>query len=397
LPPANLSLVLVQLYGSLGQTAPAARLVQQALYQASKTPTENNSDENNSDKNASAANAQATRSQVLLAASKFYDSLDPKLAETYCRQALQEVPNSASALTRLLEILAKQETPAATREGLQLLAQAQAAKPALRREDTLRRLEALLRVHRNGPDDRQAAILIFEGLLRRSGGGSAEDRANLARLYEADGRTLPALQQLENLASQPNVPLARQLALAAFLRRNAADNSQFMAQAERILQRLEAEPSTALYALRFRLQSGALTASGPTAAGAGTTAPADTQDPDSKVPGSQDPDSKAPDSKGPDTVQASRIIDQFVREHLLAADSSTEEPAARTAREGRFFDLLLMLLTDGRGEQAIGLCQNPQLHLDSATIGSGLATALTLTSATEEVGPQAEPLLERAL
>jgi tetratricopeptide (TPR) repeat protein len=150
------------------------------------------------------------------------------------------------------------------------------------------------------------------------------------------------------------------------------------------------------------LQSGALTASGPTAAGAGTTAPADTQDPDSKVPGSQDPDSKAPDSKGPDskgpdTVQASRIIDQFVREHLLAADSSTEEPAARTAREGRFFDLLLMLLTDGRGEQATGLCQNPQLHLDSATIGSGLATALTLTSATEEVGPQAEPLLERVL
>jgi exosortase len=327
-PETQRVFVLAQLYEAIGNRAEAARFYLSAI---SSAPPD-------------------SRVSVLQRAAQFFVIDDPAQAEAYCRQLLKLRPKSTEARRTLVRALAEQGGDDRLHEAAGLLSEL-----AKTRESNLgdKRLEAILLARTGNLADRQRAAELLEAFVQIPQQTARQDRLLLASLYEADGRLLPAYEQLLALSRQDDATATDLVRYAEFLLRHEGEQSQFADYLEPVLARLEQDSLNRVSAVRLRLAAA------------------------SKLPAAER------------SAKERQIIDQAAKRFV------TEEKDA-VLRRDTLTKLLVLLARQKLVDEAVRLIGAPHLcsELDAAI---ALADAVTLLPRDSQLAVKSEPTLKAAL
>jgi len=207
LPPATLAFVLAQGYDMIGDADTAEWHYRYAL----------RFDPNNL--------------TIQERAADFFAGRDSKLAEESLRRLYELEPESPGLRRSLAALLANRDDENAFEEAMSLVAAGLAGEE---RDPRDYRLQAKLLIKRGGLDDLRQAQEILERITQDGARTLPEDRLQLARLYELDGRLQRAREQLLTLISG-NTPQPTHVAIYVDLllrRQAAADATQWLAYLE---------------------------------------------------------------------------------------------------------------------------------------------------------------------
>jgi exosortase len=327
-PETQRVFVLAQLYEAIGNRGEASRFYLAAIKSA---PAE-------------------TQATVLQRAAQFFVTDDPAQAEAYCRQLLKLRPKSIDARRTLVRALAEQGGEERFREAAGILRELTQTRQSSLGD---KRLEAILLARTASPGDRQRATELLEGFVQIPQQAVRQDRLLLSSLYEADGRLMPAYEQLLALSRQDDATATDLVRYAEFLLRNVGEQPQFADYAEPILKRLEQDPFNRASAIRLRLAAA------------------------SKLPATQR------------TAKSRQIIDQAARRFVTDEKDDV-------LRRDTLTKLLVLLARQDLLDEAVRLSTDQHLcsSLDTAI---ALADALTLLPRDSKLFQTGQPIVKSAL
>jgi tetratricopeptide (TPR) repeat protein len=145
-----------------------------------------------------AAAAGSDRAEVQLAAARYFFTRDHGQAQHYLQQVLRLAPSNGSARRMLASLLAgRVETDQDLREVWRLLQGSGA-------DAVDQRMQAIHLLQRGGSEQRARAQRLLESLVADPKNKATLDHLLLARLYEAQGQTRAAREQLQALVQRDN-------------------------------------------------------------------------------------------------------------------------------------------------------------------------------------------------
>lgn len=300
---------------------------------------------------ARAADLAPNELRVLERATAFFLNRDGELAERYCREALRRAPGSTWATRALIGILAERDESRELAEAFTILDQSIQGREE-RAVD--RRLRGWLLMSRGRPEDLEAAKTIFMG-LSTDPQGSIDDRARLAKLYEDEGRLLPAHEQWASVAAEETAAPRYRVMFVRFLQAHAVQEPQYLDEVEQVIRELQATPGQELQALDLQLDGIAL--------------------------------SVAEDERA---TAISDLVDEHLRQRFAKITSGQD-------RHAIFESVLILLARRGRLAKMAELCERDPPLIQAAGVPISLANALVYAKRDSDIPAICDEILSRAV